>query len=775
MRILCKIAKERKMDMKKRISIVLSVVAGVTCFAVAFGAMIATEKIPVSETSPLYSLVQWMDSFKAGSTGTDPQAVEQLTVPEEDYLSPGDISISGGFGYVADNTGDKVYKVNLSNNSVVATYEAGEQVNAVYAENDKVYILQGALAGNLVITDTNFGNKKTVEVGHTPVAIAVSGSTAYVANRFSDTVSVVNVSTSAVTATVKVGREPMSMAMTNGNLYVASHLPEDDATGDSGVVSADIYVINTASNTVSGTVETINGTGSVKDICVSSDGKTLYASCVVSRYTYPTTQLDRGWINTNAVAVIDVATGKNEVTVLLDDVDLGAANPWGIGVTADGSKLVVAASGTHEAVTVNLTEMNNRINAVKNGNGLVKTLSDIVDYVPFLDGIKTRVSLGGNGPRGLAVSGDKVYFAQYFSGNLAVLNMTNNAVSIVSLGTQPQNDAVRQGNVLFYDATVCYQKWQSCASCHPDARTDGFNWDNMNDGLGNPKSTKSMLYSHRTPPVMVTGIRANAETAVRAGMKYIEFNNLDEASMVALDEYLKSLVPEQSPYLNRDGTLTESAQRGAKIFETAGCVTCHPAPLYTDLKTHQTALVSQVDGWENRPFDTPTLVEIWRTGPYHFNGMHETMTESIKADAPNLSEQNRTDLANFVLSIGAENELYGIEQVFGTDKDGNTLYSKLAPASTVKSFSVRKQWVTNETAKVTVKLCKKNGTVLDSYETTLAALDYNRAVTVTIPDGGMAVPTSLEKGDYLVFSIANPTGTSLATDLTILYDGGAEG
>ena len=45
---------------------------------------------------------------------------------------------------------------------------------------------------------------------------------------------------------------------------------------------------------------------------------------------------------------------------------------------------------------------------------------------------------------------------------------------------------------------------------------DGLNWDLLNDGIGNPKSTKTLLYSHATPPAMISGIRADAETAVRA-------------------------------------------------------------------------------------------------------------------------------------------------------------------------------------------------------------------------------------------------------------------
>ena len=66
------------------------------------------------------------------------------------YISPADIAIDGNNGYVADATSNKVYKLNLSNNSVAATYSASQAVNSVDVVNGTVYALEGGLAGNLV-------------------------------------------------------------------------------------------------------------------------------------------------------------------------------------------------------------------------------------------------------------------------------------------------------------------------------------------------------------------------------------------------------------------------------------------------------------------------------------------------------------------------------------------------------------------------------------------------------------------------------------------------
>lgn len=48
---------------------------------------------------------------------------------------------------------------------------------------------------------------------------------------------------------------------------------------------------------------------------------------------------------------------------------------------------------------------------------------------------------------------------------------------------------------------------------------------------------------------MISGIRAKAEVAVRAGYKLIQFSDLPEEFAECVDEYLMSLKPVPSPYL----------------------------------------------------------------------------------------------------------------------------------------------------------------------------------------------------------------------------------
>ena len=129
-------------------------------------------------------------------------------------------------------------------------------------------------------------------------------------------------------------------------------------------------------------------------------------------------------------------------------------------------------------------------------------------------------------------------------------------------GAEPTMTAVREGERFFHDGTVCFQQWQSCASCHPGAaRVDALNWDLLNDGIGNPKNTKSLLLSYKTPPTTATGVRDDAFMSTRAGIRHILFNQVPEAQAERVDAYLKALEPVPSPELV-DGKLSEAAQRG---------------------------------------------------------------------------------------------------------------------------------------------------------------------------------------------------------------------
>ena len=531
--------------------------------------------------------------------------------------------------------------------------------------------------------------KKTIRVGYGPGDMAAyKDQWLFVANRFSNDVSVIDLSDFSEFKRIKVGREPSALAVSPSGdvLYVANTLPESSAMDD--YISAKVTLIDTDNFEVIRNIELPNGSNSLKDIIFSGDEAYVYVTHLVGRYNLPTNQIEKGWINTNAISVINAKTQQWYTTVLLDDIYRGAANPCGLEISKDGRWLYVAVSGTHELFRIDREEMHRRIEKAKSSSkdrqstslinepesdfplpifkptGKIEPMGVQFDNIPnelgFLTPFRTRIPLEGKGPRHLLAvpsgDGEKIYVSSYFSDGLDVLDFSSNGFdrSFVSLGSgNPEKDPVRYGALLFHDATNCFQQWQSCASCHPgEGRTDGLNWDLMNDGMGNPKNTKSLLYSHITPPVMISGIRPDAETGVRAGFKYIQFYYVSEEKAVAVDQYLKSLQPLPSPLLVK-GKLSDSALRGKEVFEKAACIECHSGPLFTNLMKYEMGSRDKYD--KQNTWDTPTLIELWRTAPYMHHGKFyrlEDVFEIGKHGLQNpLSSEEIGDLTDYLLSL----------------------------------------------------------------------------------------------------------------------------
>jgi cytochrome c peroxidase len=156
---------------------------------------------------------------------------------------------------------------------------------------------------------------------------------------------------------------------------------------------------------------------------------------------------------------------------------------------------------------------------------------------------------------------------------------------------------------------------------------------------------------------MSLGVRETVEMAVRSGIKNILFAELPEEVAVAIDAYLKSLKPVPSPYLV-NGKLSQAAQRGKRVFKQAGCASCHPPGLFTDLRSYDVGTQGRLDQPTDK-FDTPTLIELWRTAPYLHNGMAETVRDVLlhgnraqkHGGASKLSDEKVNDLCTYLLSL----------------------------------------------------------------------------------------------------------------------------
>ena len=455
--------------------------------------------------------------------------------------------------------------------SLLHSFPFDEIPTGLLPDGDKVYVTTFEKTGRLQVLSLESGRVEAAIPTGSGACHPMFGPDKkhiYVCNQFDNSVVEIDPVMRKVVRSVKVLREPKSAVFSKDGKYmfVTNFLPAQRADVD--VVAACVSVIEMEGFTKVKDIQLANGSNALRGMCITPDGKYIYVSHNLGRFTVPTSQLQQGWMNTSAFSVID-----------------------------------------HPAMLA-------KFESYKDKSRL--------DYdLNFLYGLRERVTLQGNGPRNFIFSGDKLIIPTYFADILNTVDINTLEVTATDMNPGRTETPENKGEKYFNDANHCYQGWQSCNGCHPgDARTDGMNWDLMNDGVGNSKNCKSMLYSHVTPPSMISGVRESAEYAVRAGFKFIQFFEPEEEMAKCVDAYMKSLRPVPSPYLV-NGELSDKAKEGRKVFEKLKCGECHSGPYYTDMKMHRIGEDIEFEkGW-----DTPTLIEVWRTAPYLFDGRAATMEE----------------------------------------------------------------------------------------------------------------------------------------------------
>jgi YVTN family beta-propeller protein len=604
-----------------------------------------------------------------------------MQAESSDYRSPA--SIIPGFDeavlYIAQATADRVAIFDATSERIVEELPVADRPVglALSADGSQLYVTSATPEGTVQIVDL-VGREviDSIAVGHTPVAVVAGpvGMLLYVCNQFSNSIGVVDLAAGELVATIAVPREPVAAALTADGrfLFVANHLPAGPAHTDH--TACVVSVIDTDVQELVKNIELPDGSTNLQGIAISPDGRYAYVTHLLARYKFPTTYLERGWVNTNALTVIDASEQKYINTVLLDDITRGAANPYAVACTGDGASIVISHAGTHELSVIDRAGLHARLLPARTARDFVSASTstsghrltdasysarDMPNDLTFMAGIRRRVKLSGNGPRGLAIIGTRAYTAEYFSDSIGIVDIDQDAQQLaksIPLGATVALTQVRKGRMLFHDASASFQNWHSCSSCHSgDARACALNWDLLNDGMLNAKNTKSLLLTHQTPPAMATGIRADAETAVQSGILYIQFAIPRRATTDALNTYLKSLKPVPSPHLVKS-QVDEAATRGAKLFQTAGCARCHSGPLYTDGLRHRVGTATEEE--PRGRFDTPTLIEVWRTAPYLHDGRAAAIRDVLTTFNPDnkhgyvstLSEDELSNLIHYVLT-----------------------------------------------------------------------------------------------------------------------------
>jgi sugar lactone lactonase YvrE len=283
----------------------------------------------------------------------------------------------------------------------------------------------------------------------------------------------------------------------------------------------------------------------------------------------------------------------------------------------------------------------------------------------------------GNAPDGLALSASGMLFVNAFlsreviaydmKASLASLDQTAPMprARIGTIDHEPLPPDVLLGKKVFFNAAdpkMSDVGYMSCVTCHFGGMSDGRVWDFTTRGEG-LRNTKSLLGVRGTGEGRVhwsanfdeiqdferdiresfggAGFMPEAEFAARKGPNgaYDPFSKPAAGACAELDglaAFFRTFdKTPRSPFRNSDGSFTDDALEGRKIFERAECPSCHiPDTDFTDSKLgmlHDVGTLLPTSGFrlggKLTGTDTPTIKGVWQSAPYLHDGRATTLTE----------------------------------------------------------------------------------------------------------------------------------------------------
>ncbi|MAE61034.1 MAG: hypothetical protein CMJ49_06725 [Planctomycetaceae bacterium] len=568
------------------------------------------------------------------------------------YRSPTYICLSPDArrAYVLNQSADSISVLDVAARTVISEINVGWRPThaAVAPDGRRLYV---SCSYDYTIDVVDLERQQVVQrikTGFEPMGVALSadGQRISVANALANTVSVFSTATGDPLSETPAGRMPRYVAETpDGTRLVAANAH-----------SRDVTIIDPAQGRVIETRSVDRG-AQMRDVICSNNSRWAIMTTLVGHDEMITMQMERGWINSNGLIVMDLHEPGHVVTLLLDRVLTGATNPWALTMGSDERRLYVSLAGIHQVAIVDVPLMMDLV--ARTTPEQRQRLSQDVEILERLK-IARRVDAGGIGPRGLALCepAGELLVANYFSDSVAVLDAESGSVkTVIPLGPKQPMTLWREGEMRFNDGRICFENWYSCSSCHQeDSTMDSLNWDLVNDGIGNPKNVKSMHNGIFTPPAMWSGVHANQNVGVMAGQRFLGFLPDDDVQK-ALMEFIGKPKRAPNPYRNADPATLE---RGKRIFYRARCDICHIPTAFTDQLKHDiglTGYTSEVD-FRSR-FDTPSLIECYRTGPYLHDGRAQTLRDIFTDHNPRnmhgltngLSESQLHDLIAYLRSL----------------------------------------------------------------------------------------------------------------------------
>ncbi len=553
-----------------------------------------------------------------GQAGPNPD--KPATEPDR---APVDLILTAGERWLltANQTSGTVALVETATGKVHAEIPCGERPAAIALTPDEKTVLVTAWwSGELTLLSLADGKLNVtgkVHLGFEPrgVAIAPDGKLAYVGLTTGAQVAVVDLEQRKVVARIPVGRWPRYLALSPDGSRLAV-----GASGEGGIA-----VVDTAGRKLL-YLEKFGGMN-FGQMQVSRDNRYVYFPWMVYGHN-PITRnnIQLGWVLASRIARVRLDEHLRREAIALDPRGEAVADPHGLALSPDEQWVVCAASGTQELLVYQVPGLPFQDYGGPGDHIDPKLLKDRSRY--------WRIPLGG---RPMAVryarDGKHAFVANYVLNSVQVVDVPGRKVArTIALGGPKEPSLARLGEAIFYDGKRSLDQWYSCHSCHYEGHVNSHAMDTRNDGsFGTFKTVLSLRNVTHTGPWTWHGWQRDLDDSMRRSITETMLGKAPgKEDVKAMIAFLETLRTPPSPYRNPDGSLTESAQRGAKVFRStkAGCARCHSGPYFTDNRNHDVGLGTRRDVYKG--YNTPSLLGIHDRINYLHDGRAKTLEEVLK-------------------------------------------------------------------------------------------------------------------------------------------------
>jgi YVTN family beta-propeller protein len=593
----------------------------------------------------------------------------------KEYISPFkmEVSASGGELYITAHESNQFVIYDILNKKVKSKIPVGVWPHSIAVDdsNKKAYVSNHWSQSISVVDLASEKVINTISVGSGPSALALDHDKEflYVNNSFAGNLSIIDLTSGKEIKRIPTGNFPIGIDITpDGKKVYVTHR-RSIVTGFREPPVTEVVVIDTKYKRVVERKE-IHGAHIMENIAVTPSGDMAIFTLIRSKNLIPSTQIERGWMITEGIGIIETGEDGKLIQLLLDEPNRYFADPYDIIISPDGQHAYVSHAGVDYISILDLKALRKLIS--ESTEEQIKIYGNHLGMSSKF--VTNRIKTGPN-PKGLAISpdGNSLYIAERYADQVSVLNtQTMNIQDHYDLGGPKTTTMVRHGGKLFFNAGRTFQDQYSCSTCHPDGSEDGLTYDLTGTGM-DLENTITLRELSNTSPFKWNG--KNVSVYMQCGMRFSRFVtrtesfNPDELNALVAFMFQKL---ENPPNVNQmpAGQLTEAQKRGKAIFERTmtndgreipvkdRCTTCHPPPYFTDRSTTNVGSGFETDREEF--FDTPKLNNIVETGPYLHDGRAQTLEEiwTVYAEddthgyVNDMFKQDLNDLIEYLRSIG---------------------------------------------------------------------------------------------------------------------------